>query len=38
MSIRLTLKIPNPTNLLEIIDYGIANEFYSTNVIYEALE
>lgn len=38
MSVRLTLKMPKPRTLLEIVDYGIENEFYSTNVIYEVLE
>ena len=38
MSARITLKVPNPKMLSEIIDYGISNTFYATNAVYEVME
>ncbi|CAK74508.1 unnamed protein product (macronuclear) [Paramecium tetraurelia] len=38
MSARITLKIPKPQYLQEIIDYGISNAHYATNAVYEVME
>jgi small subunit ribosomal protein S29 len=38
MTARITLKVPNPKMLSEIIDYGISNAFYATNAVYEVME
>jgi transposase len=38
MSARITLRLPNPKYLLEIIDYGIENPNYATNAVYEVME
>lgn len=38
MSVRMTVKLAKPTTVLEMVDFGIQNEFYSTNVVYEVLE
>lgn len=35
---RLGEKLPAPTGLLEIIDFGLANPIYGTNALAEALE
>lgn len=35
---RLGVLLPNPKNLLEIIEFGIKNKLHATNAIYEVLE
>jgi len=37
-NVRLRQKIPEPKTLTEIIDYGIKEEMFSINVVYELLE
>lgn len=31
-------KFPNPKNLLEIVNYGIDNEWFATNAVGELME
>ena len=38
MKYRLSHRLKEPKNILEIVDYGMKNPQYSTNVIYEILE
>ncbi|EGR31197.1 mitochondrial ribosomal protein s29, putative [Ichthyophthirius multifiliis] len=37
-NVRISEKLKEPKNLLEIVDYGINNMFFSNNAIYEVLE
>ncbi|EAR88042.2 ribosomal death-associated protein (macronuclear) [Tetrahymena thermophila SB210] len=36
--VRLKEKLTNPLTVLDIIDYGLENEFFATNALYEVLE
>jgi hypothetical protein len=36
--VRLAEKLITPTNVIDIIDYGLENEFFATNALYEVLE
>lgn len=36
--VRLAEKLIAPTNVLEILDYALENEFFATNALYEVLE
>jgi small subunit ribosomal protein S29 len=38
MEIRVSDKLKNPKTLLELVDYGIANEWFACNVVHELLE
>lgn len=38
MEIRLAEKLPQPKTLKDIVQYGIDNEWFACNVVYELLE